>query len=72
VHSSGNSYLSNGILQELGLNVEASGLDNIAPLDNSPSATPLPATLPLFAGGLGFVGYLTRRKKRNAHALAAA
>jgi hypothetical protein len=28
------------------------------------SATPLPATLPLFAGGLGFVGYLTRRRKR--------
>jgi hypothetical protein len=28
------------------------------------AATPLPATLPLFAGGLGFVGYLTRRKKR--------
>ena len=27
------------------------------------SATPLPATLPLFAGGLGFVGFLTRRKK---------
>jgi hypothetical protein len=26
--------------------------------------TPLPATLPLFAGGLGFVGFLTRRKKR--------
>jgi uncharacterized repeat protein (TIGR01451 family) len=36
------------------------------------SATPLPATLPLFAGGLGFVGFLTRRKKRNAQALAAA
>ena len=36
-----------------------------------PPATPLPATLPLFAGGLGFVGYLTRRKKRNAQALAA-
>jgi hypothetical protein len=34
------------------------------------SATPLPATLPLFAGGLGFVGYLTRRKKR-AQAVAA-
>ena len=30
------------------------------------SATPLPATLPLFAGGLGFVGYLTGRKKRKA------
>ena len=27
--------------------------------------TPLPATLPLFAGGLGFVGYLTGRKKRK-------
>ena len=34
------------------------------------AATPLPATLPLFAGGLGFVGYLTRRKKR-AQAVAA-
>jgi hypothetical protein len=40
----------------------------ILELSNSPtipSATPLPATLPLFAGGLGFVGYLTRRKKRT-------
>jgi hypothetical protein len=27
------------------------------------AATPLPATLPLFAGGLGFVGYLSRRRK---------
>ncbi len=35
--------------------------------------TPLPAALPLFAGGLGFVGYLTGRKKRRAgQALAAA
>jgi hypothetical protein len=39
----------------------------------SPPTTPLPATLPLFAGGLGFVGYLTGRKKRKAgQALAAA
>lgn len=38
----------------------------------SPTATPLPATLPLFAGGLGMVGFLTRRKNRNAQALAAA
>jgi hypothetical protein len=37
----------------------------------APAPTPLPATLPLFAGGLGFVGYLTRRKKR-AQAMAAA
>ena len=30
------------------------------------SVTPLPATLPLFAGGLGFVGYLANRRKKNA------
>jgi hypothetical protein len=37
------------------------------------SATPLPATLPMFVGGLGFVGLLARRKKRKAQAdLAAA
>ena len=29
------------------------------------SATPLPAALPLFAGGLGLMGFLARRKKRN-------
>ncbi len=32
---------------------------------NDVTSTPLPATLPLFAGGLGFVGYLTRRRKRS-------
>ena len=37
------------------------------------AATPLPATLPLFAGGLGVIGLLGRRRKRkNAAALAAA
>jgi hypothetical protein len=42
---------------------EASGTitSSLAPV----STTPLPATFPLFAGGLGFVGYLTRRKKRG-------
>jgi hypothetical protein len=29
------------------------------------SATPLPAALPLFAGGLGMVGFLARRRKRK-------
>lgn len=29
------------------------------------SATPLPATLPLFAGGLGFVGYLASRRRQK-------
>ena len=29
------------------------------------STTPIPGALPLFAGGLSFVGYLTRRRKRR-------
>ena len=36
------------------------------------AATPLPATLPLFAGGLGFVGYLTKRRNRGAKQVLAA
>ena len=36
-------------------------LDNVAL-----SATPLPAALPLFAGGLGLFGFLSRRKKQKA------
>ncbi len=37
------------------------------------TATPLPATLSLFAGGLGFVGFLAKRRKQNAkQAIAAA
>jgi hypothetical protein len=46
---------------------------NITPkisFDLDPTATPLPAALPLFAGGLGLVGFLARRKKRNALAAA--
>lgn len=39
---------------------EASGT-----ITSSLATTPLPATLPLFAGGLGFVGYLTRRRRRS-------
>jgi hypothetical protein len=45
------------------------GWDAADNMSGSPQAlgyiTPLPATLPLFAGGLGFVGYLTRRRKKN-------
>jgi hypothetical protein len=29
------------------------------------AATPLPAALPFFAGGLGVVGWLSRRRKRT-------
>ena len=39
----------------------------------SPTATPLPAALPLFAGGLGALGLFGwRRKRKNAAVLAAA
>ena len=38
------------------------GLDNIS----FAAATPLPAALPLFAGGLGMIGLLARRRKRKA------
>jgi PEP-CTERM motif len=31
-----------------------------------PAATPLPATLPLFAGGLGLLGFFGRRKRKSA------
>jgi hypothetical protein len=38
----------------------------------SVSQTPLPAALPLFAGGLGMVGLLARRRKRQAKSTLAA
>jgi hypothetical protein len=40
-------------------------------IDPQISATPLPAALPLFAGGLGMIGFVARRRKRNGSALAA-
>ena len=36
------------------------------------SAAPLPAALPLFAGGLGVMGWLTKRRKRKTAAQAVA
>ena len=46
------------------------GIDNVVVSTN---ATPLPAALPLFAGGLGVIGLLARRRKRkNVAALEAA
>jgi hypothetical protein len=38
----------------------------------APAATPLPAALPLFAGGLGMVAFLSRRNKRKSTAALAA
>ena len=42
--------------------------DGLPPTINHFGATPLPATLPLFAGGLGVVGLLGVRRKRKAQA----
>jgi hypothetical protein len=54
-------------------NVSASNIDSSVTGYATPNATPLPATLPLFAGGLGMIGLLSgRRKRKNAAALAAA
>jgi hypothetical protein len=39
---------------------------------NSPNATPLPAALPLFATGLGAMGFVGRRRKRKSVAAIAA
>lgn len=46
------------------------GFSNISAF-NDPTATPLPAALPLFAGGLGMMGLFVRRRKRNTSAFAA-
>lgn len=40
-------------------------LDSVA--IDSAAATPLPAALPLFAGGLGVIGFLARRRKQKVH-----
>jgi hypothetical protein len=42
-------------------------------IGDAPPTTPLPAALPLFAGGLGMLGLLSRRKKaKKAVAIVAA
>ena len=44
---------------------------NIGPIAYDLAATPLPAALPLFAGGLGALGFFGWRRKRKPAALAA-
>ena len=39
---------------------------NAVALDVTLAPTPLPAALPLFAGGLGLLGLFARRKKQGA------
>ena len=43
------------------------GFSNISAF-NDPTVTPLPAALPLFAGGLGLLGFISRRKKKTSSA----
>ena len=45
---------------------------NFVTFSSVQAATPLPAALPLFAGGLGVIGLLARRRKRKTTTLAAA
>ena len=42
---------------------------NAFEFDNVSTAVPIPAALPLFAGGVGLLGWLARRKRRAAEAL---
>ena len=46
-------------------------LDDVSVDLQNASATPIPGALPLFAGGLGLVGFLTKRRKSAMQALAA-
>jgi hypothetical protein len=48
-----------------------SGAPSMWSVTDPPATTPLPAALPLFAGGLGTLGLLGWRRKRKAAALAA-
>jgi len=41
------------------------GLDDVS-VEAAVATTPLPAALPLMAGGLGFIGLIARRKKKKA------
>lgn len=61
-----------GYLNSAGINaLNVNGYEQA--LEFSPSATPLPAALPLFASGLGALGLFGwRRKRKNAAATAAA
>jgi hypothetical protein len=58
---------SNGIGIEFGPNAYDVGIDNVVFSANL-TATPLPAALPLFAGGLGILGLVGARRKRRQQA----
>jgi len=62
------------ITGDIGLELGASMTDNDQPheVDFVVGASPLPAALPLFAGGLGLMGFLGLRKRRSSAEVAAA
>jgi hypothetical protein len=53
-------------------NLSTGGISSDDTVSATLAATPLPAALPLFAGGLGLVGMFSRRRKQKASAIAAA
>jgi hypothetical protein len=69
---SGALYISDDALtlqiatEQSGINVLSSDLELQVTLPDGLSITPIPGTLPLFAGGLAFVGYLAKRRKKSA------
>jgi len=68
-----NAIVETGLVQHIGSYANMFGLTiDINVSSNEATTTPLPAALPLFAGGLGVIALLTRRRKQKAAALAAA
>lgn len=58
------SLVETGNLQDIGTYF---GLNaGVLQVASDVSEAPLPAALPLFASGLGFIGFLARRKKQRA------
>ena len=53
-------------------NLATGGISSDDTITATLASTPLPAALPLFAGGLGLLGMFARRRKQKASAIAAA
>lgn len=69
-----NSPNPNGII-EIGTpgnaDIDVNVTGNVLLGSTAVTATPLPAALPLFAGGLGMIGLFSRRRKQKKAAFAA-